>query len=851
MKKIFSFLFAFASITFCGSVVDAQVQVITTVVGNGISGSSGDGGPATAAELYYPNGVAVDGKGNIYITDRYPNIVLKVNTAGIISIYAGGGSSSGTDGLGDGGPATGASLYGPTGIAVDGIGNVYIVDMFDNFIRKVDTSGIISIVAGNDTGAAGSMPAYTGDGGPATSADLGWPSAVAVDGTGNIYIADQGNNVIRKVNTSGIISTVAGNHALPTGYSGDGGAATAAQLSILGSTTGAGIAADASGNFYFTDVDNQVIRKVNTGGIISTFAGNHSLGSGYSGDGGLATGAQLNGPSGLAVDGAGNMYIEDIANNVIRKVNTAGIISTVTGNYSLGWGYSGDGGEATAAQLDGPVAVAVDGAGNMYIDDDYNDVIRKVSPCPGCTSLDGTFYLDLNSDCLFDSGDVALAYWDYALINNTLGDTLYSWCDSKGGYSFLLQDSDKYSVVADPFIYFPSLAYTYGIDSIIPTCPASGTYSLTAYAAATESFAFSCTPPTHLDMTVSGWDLGFVPGDTSVISIWSSSYWDYICDSLSATLTFTLDPALTYVGMLDGPIPTISGSKLSWTFSTTKDLFDFYADVKVATSSSTTIGTPVCNMLYVTPTSLPDPDTANNTYSWCEPVRASFDPNEKKVSPIGTGTEGYIANGTLLSYLVHFQNTGTASAVNITIKDTINSNLNVATLQVLNSSSPVMVSEGNGNVVTFKFEGIFLPDSAASPNGSSGYVAYNIMPYPSLAAGTQITNKAAIYFDNNPAIYTNATLNTIEHNVGVQEVSASGINVEIYPNPVSDVLTIKTDANTSFSSFTISNSIGEVLLGQQITATQMEVNVKSLAAGVYYVTLKGESGVTVKKFVKE
>jgi len=830
MKKIFSFLFAFASVTFCGSVVDAQVQVITTVAGNGAYGTSGEGGPATAAELGYPSGVAVDGKGNIYIVNNTTWIVQKVNTSGIISIYV----------------ASGILTY-PWGIAVDNTGNIYIVDQPNNFIRKVDTSGIISIVAGNDTSAVGGMGGYTGDGGPATSADLDWPSAVAVDNAGNIYIADNGSNVIRKVDTAGIISTIAGNHYLPTGYSGDGGAATAAQLSI---TVNSGVAVDASGSLYITDVGNQVIRKVNTAGIISTFAGNYTLGAGYSGDGGAATMARLNGPSGIAVDAVGNVYIVDETNNLIRKVDTSGIISTVAGNYSLGGGYSGDGGTATAAQL-WPVSVAVDGTGNIYIADYSNLRIRKVSPCPGCTSLDGKFYLDLNSDCLFDSGDVALAYWDYALINNTLGDTLYSWCDSKGGYSFLLQDSDKYTVVADPFIYFPSLAYTYGVDSIVPTCPVSGAYSITAYAAATESFAFSCTPPTHLDMTVSGWDLGFVPGDTSVISIWSSSYWDYICDSLSATLTFTLDPALTYVGMLDGPIPTISGSKLSWTFSTTKDLFDFYADVKVATSSSTTIGTPVCNMLYVTPTSLPDPDTANNTYSWCEPARASFDPNEKKVSPIGTGTEGYIANGTLLSYLIHFQNTGTASAVNITIKDTINSNLNVATLQVINSSSPVVVSEGNGNVVTFKFEGIYLPDSAASPSGSSGYVAYNIMLHPSLAAGTQITNKAAIYFDNNPAIYTNATLNTIESNVGVQEVSASEMNVEIYPNPVSDVLTIKTDGNNSLRSFTISNSVGEVLLQQQISTVLTDVNVKSLAAGVYYVTLKGEGGVTVRKFVKE
>ena len=338
---------------------------ISTVAGQGSSGYSGDGGPATSAKLHSPLGVAVDGAGKLYIADLKNNVIRVVTPDGNIATVAGNGTYSYS---GDGGPAKSARLSGPLGIAVDASAgaNVYVADANNYVIRAVTSAGIISTVAGNGT------PGYTGDGGLATSATLSAPNGVALDAAGNLYIADAGSpgNVVRAVTPAGIISTVAGDGTI--GYSGDGGPATSAKLSAPN-----GVAVDASGKLYIADSNNHVIRAVTPAGIISTVAGNGL--NGFSGDGGSAKAASLSVPSGVAVDaGTGNLYIADSTNNRIRVVTPAGIISTVAGNGA--GGYSGDGGSATGAALATPSGVAIDLAGNLYIADANNSVIRKVTP---------------------------------------------------------------------------------------------------------------------------------------------------------------------------------------------------------------------------------------------------------------------------------------------------------------------------------------------------------------------------------------------------------------------------------------------------------------------------------------
>ncbi len=368
--------------------------IITTVAGNGYGagtdngGYSGDGGAATNAELCNPQGVAVDATDNLFIADLYNNVIRKVGTNGIITTVVGNGYDAGTDYggySGDGGAATNAELDGPSGVAVDVTGNLFIADSYNNVIRKVGTNGIIITVVGNGYGAGNGNGGYSGDGGAATNAELCNPQGVAVDATGNLFIADSHNNVIRKVGTNGIINTVAGiGYGCGAGsYSGDGGAATNAELNYP-----IGLAVDATGNLFIADYGNNVIRKVGTNGIIITVAGNgytdqYGYG-GFSGDGGTATNAELNSPSGVAVDTTGNVFIVDDANMRIRKVGTSGIITTVAGNgYGAGsvWGtggYSGDGGPATNAELNSPFGMAVDATGNQFIADSYNQRIRKV-----------------------------------------------------------------------------------------------------------------------------------------------------------------------------------------------------------------------------------------------------------------------------------------------------------------------------------------------------------------------------------------------------------------------------------------------------------------------------------------
>jgi sugar lactone lactonase YvrE len=349
-------------------------NIITTVAGNNSLGGSysGDGGAATNAGLSYAADVAVDRAGNLYVADTFNFVIRKVDASGTITTAA-GNNSLGAGYSGDGGAATNAALNYPNGVAVDSTGNLYIADSHNHVIRKVDVGGRITTVAGNYSLGGG----YSGDGGAATNAALNFPTGVKVDGSGNLDIAEYGNNVIRKVDARGLISTVAGNQSLGGGYSGDGGAATNAGLSLP-----TGVAVDGAGNLYFSEGGNHVIRKVDAGGTITTLAGNQSLGGGYSGDGGAATNAALNHPNDVAVDGAGNLYIAEYGNNVIRKVDAHGIISTAVGNYSLGGGYSGDGGPATNAALNNPVGVGLDGLGNLYIGDAHNNVVRKVA-APG------------------------------------------------------------------------------------------------------------------------------------------------------------------------------------------------------------------------------------------------------------------------------------------------------------------------------------------------------------------------------------------------------------------------------------------------------------------------------------
>ncbi|MFY9683496.1 MAG: hypothetical protein WCC05_04260 [Candidatus Sulfotelmatobacter sp.] len=386
---------------------------IYTLAGTGTAGYNGDGITASTAELYYPTTVSVDNEGNLFIADSYNLRIREVScatktssggtcaastnqTAGEIFTAAGTGAGGYND---DGQSATGANIYYALGVAVDAAGDLFIADQDNYRIREVpcdvstltctppsgDTKGFIYTIAGTGN------TTFYGNGLPATGAELYYPTGMASDSAGNIYIADYGDCVVQEVNAStGVISAFAG-IAGACGYGGDGGTATTANLNHPYR-----VVVDSKDNVFIADYNDCLIRKV-SGGIITTVVGKSpSLACGYSGDGGPATAAELNDPDGVALDKSGNLYISDYANQVIRMVScltvtstggtctpktgqTKGDIYTFAGNNTLGAGFAGDGGPATSAKLYYPYDVAADASGNVYIADTYNLRIRKVN----------------------------------------------------------------------------------------------------------------------------------------------------------------------------------------------------------------------------------------------------------------------------------------------------------------------------------------------------------------------------------------------------------------------------------------------------------------------------------------
>ncbi len=415
MKKALLPLTLFA---FTFSLFSLSAQTINTFAGNGSFGYSGDGGPATAAELNLTFGIIADPLGNIYIADNTNHRTRQV-TGGIMETIAGTGVSGFS---GDGGQATAAELSNPADVAVDASGNIFIVDFTTERVREINTNGIISTIAGNGT--AG----FSGDGGQATAAEISNACGVSFDGSGNLYISDRGNNRIRMVNTSGIISTYAGNGT--GGYSGDGGPATAAELRGQN-----GIQFDqATGNLYIADYQNNAVRMVNSSGIISTVAGNGT--GGYSGDGGQATAAQIANPMGVAIDPAGNLYLADHSNNRVRLVNTSGIITTFAGTGSAS--FSGDGGPASAAAISSPTGVCLDATGNLYISDAGNARIRIVTGIPTgisqpATALENVSVYPNPSNGIFNVQSSAVSQKSSAEIFDLLGNKVYQ--------SFLISNS--------------------------------------------------------------------------------------------------------------------------------------------------------------------------------------------------------------------------------------------------------------------------------------------------------------------------------------------------------------------------------------------------------------------------
>ena len=342
--------------------LNAQSRIVNTIAGGTGTGFSGDGGPAVSAQISTPCGLALDRAGSLYFADELNHRIRKVNSAGLISTVAGSGPVGMPVGSfgGDGGLAVSAFLNAPFGVAVDTFGNIYIADNQNYRIRKINTSGIISTIGGN--GIAG----YTGDGLAATNAKIGYTHSLTIDVYGNLYFGDIGNFAVRKINTAGIITTVAGTGT--SGFSGDGGIATNAKLN-----NPRGVKVDAAGNVYIADVGNNRVRKVDASGNINTIAG----GGAATGSGVPATSAALPNVWDIALDGAGNLYVAVTGGERVRMVDPSGYIYNFSGSGALG--YTGDGCLADTARYHSPRYLVVDTSGSVYVSDADNAAIRKIS----------------------------------------------------------------------------------------------------------------------------------------------------------------------------------------------------------------------------------------------------------------------------------------------------------------------------------------------------------------------------------------------------------------------------------------------------------------------------------------
>jgi hypothetical protein len=348
-------------------------QVITTLAGDGMTlGNTGDGGYASFATINTPGGLLVDKKGNIFIADMSANKIRKINAYGVITTVCGYGSGGVS---GDGGPATAAKVSAPMGMAMDTIGNLFFADAFNNRIRKIDTGGIISTVVGNG------VPGFSGDDSSALLAKLNLPKGLTFDKYGNMYIADCNNNKVRKVTPEGIITTIAGADTTHPFFYGEGIPATDA---FLYGPSDVAIAGD--GTLIVADAYNTVIRRIDDSGIITTLAGKGNN-PGFGGDNGVPGESRINYPVSLAVDRNGNIFFADILNNRIRKIDPSGKLSTVAGDGKSGAPHNGDGGLAVDAQINKPTCIAVDSSGNLYVGEKTHSIryiyLNKVKEIDG------------------------------------------------------------------------------------------------------------------------------------------------------------------------------------------------------------------------------------------------------------------------------------------------------------------------------------------------------------------------------------------------------------------------------------------------------------------------------------
>jgi uncharacterized repeat protein (TIGR01451 family) len=440
-----------------------------------------------------------------------------------------------------------------------------------------------------------------------------------------------------------------------------------------------------------------------------------------------------------------------------------------------------------------------------------------------CGSITGTIYQDINNNCIYDAGDILLPYVSLTIYD---GSTLVGWAssDSNGVYSFNVPTGPTYTIQVNTLG-----GYYY---HLTPSCPLSGSITVSSLPSTGNDFGLVCPPGFDLQGFVSGW--GFRPGFTTSVCIYA---YNQFCNTPNGQIEIILDSDLTPLPDTTGVGYTITGQTVTLPISSPDLNWSFCIPVTVATNAQ--IGDSVCITMNLTPV-VGDSTPANNTQTFCFPVRNSWDPNDKYVIPSGDGAQGAIRPNTDLTYTIRFQNTGNAEAINIYILDTLDANLDPTSLEVIATSHTMHWSTLAGNIIRFNYDNIMLPDSNANEPASHGYVSYRIKQNNNVAHLTQIQNSASIYFDFNPPIYTNKTVNTVDMFLSISKTENNSSLINIYPNPSSEKCQLFFKDQLS-RKIIVTDALGKEVLKSSFHSDSYILNTSKLPEGIYTIKIIAEN----------